>query len=194
MFVHNFHRTLFIIAHKRSLRRLCFYTCLSFCSWRGARGGGHAWQGCAWQGDMCGRGACVAHTPWTDTPLGRHPYWADTPPGRHPQAENTIPSGQKPPTPWADTLQANPPGRHSAGQTPQGRQPPAHCMLSYTLLPSACWHTPPCTVHAGIQSTSGQYASHWNALLLLLEFHSHVTHYIAGLPLALVHSSTNMSK
>ena len=54
-------------AHKRSLRRLCFYTCLS------VHGGGAcmagaacmARGGCAWQGacmvrGMCGGGACMA--------------------------------------------------------------------------------------------------------------------------------------
>ena len=41
--------------------------------------------------------------------------------------------------PWADT----PSGRHPPGRPPPGRHP-----------------------HAGIWSTSGQYASHWNAFLL----------------------------
>ena len=42
------------------------------------------------------------HTPWADTPLGRHPPWADT-------------------SPWAD-----PPGRHTPlpGQTPPWQTPP----------------------------------------------------------------------
>ena len=36
-------------------------------------------------------------------------------------------------------------------------------------LPSACWDTPPPgTVYAGIWSTSGRYASYWNAYLSLL--------------------------
>ena len=35
-------------------------------------------------------------------------------------------------------------------------------------LPSACWDTPPGTVYAGIWSTSGRYASYWNAYLSLL--------------------------
>ena len=43
-------------ARKRSLRRLCFYTCLSFCS----RVGGCAWQGACVAGGVHGRGACVA--------------------------------------------------------------------------------------------------------------------------------------
>ena len=42
------------------------------------------------------------------------------------------------------------------GIHPLGRHPPAQCMLGYT---------PPRTVHAGIRSTSGRYASHWNAFL-----------------------------
>ena len=56
----------------------------------------------------------------------------------------------------------HPPGRHPPGQTSplgrptMGRHPPAQCMLGYT---------PPRPVHAGIRSTSGQYASHWNAFL-----------------------------
>ena len=73
---------------------------------------------------------------------GQTPLQADTPPsgrhlpGRHPRAD----------TPWADT--------------PFSRHPPAadtslaQCMLGYTL---------PCPVHAEIRSTSGRYASHWNA-------------------------------
>ena len=66
-------------ARKRSLRRLCFYRCLSVhgggacvaggCAWFGhARWGsslvrGYVWWGCAWQGawgGMCGRGAGCA--------------------------------------------------------------------------------------------------------------------------------------
>ena len=44
-----------ITARKRSLRRLCFYRCLSVDE------GGHVWQGArTWQGGMCGGGVCVA--------------------------------------------------------------------------------------------------------------------------------------
>ena len=57
---------------------------------------------------------------------------------------------------------------------PQGCLP--HCILGYTprQTPPPSRHpqtdthpgqTPPSTVHAGIQSTSGRYASHWNAFL-----------------------------
>ena len=63
-------------ARKRSLQRLCFYTCLSFCS-----------QG--------GLPHCMLryHTPGADTPQEADPPVADTPP----------PPEQTPPTPGADT-------------------------------------------------------------------------------------------
>ena len=78
------------------------------------------------------------HPPGT---RGRHP------PGRHALGR----MGRH--TPWANTRL----GRHFPGQTPT---------LDRHPLPSACWDTPlPCAVHAGIQSTSGWYASHWNAFL-----------------------------
>ena len=61
--------------------------------------------------------------------------------------------------PWADT----PSGRHPllGRHTPVGRHhpPPSACWDTHPL-PSACWDTPP-----GIRSTSGRYASHWNAFL-----------------------------
>ena len=77
------------------------------------------------------------------TPQGDIP--GQTPPGR-PPARQTSP-GQTPH--WAD----RPPPK---ADTPLGRHPPAQCMLEYT---------PPCTVHAGIWSTSRRYASYWNAFL-----------------------------
>ena len=48
--------------------------------------------------------------------------------GRSPR--QTPPPLGRHPLPWADT--------------------PPQCMLGYTPLPSACWDTPPCPVHAGI--------------------------------------------
>ena len=88
-----------------------------------------------------GRGECVPHPP------GQTPLWEGTP-----QADT--PS-------WADTPQADtpsPPSRHlhPLGRHPHlGRHPcPVHAGI----------HTPH-LVHAGMQSTSGQYASHWNAFL-----------------------------
>ena len=60
------------------------------------------------------------------------------------------------PLPWSDT----PMGRHPLlGRHPPGRHTPAKCMLGFTPL---------CAVHAGIRSTSGRYASYWNAFLLVI--------------------------
>ena len=60
--------------------------------------------------------------------------------------------------PGADT----PLGRHRPGQTPP-------------------WQTPPCTVHAGIQSTSGWYASNWNAFLFPFTFSSRQEGRLGGI-------------
>ena len=68
---------------KRSLRRLCFYTCLSFCP----RGGGVCLSAC-WD----------THTPWADTPLAVHA-------GIHPPGQT--PPGQTPP--WQCMLGYIPP-------------------------------------------------------------------------------------
>ena len=59
---------------------------------------------------------------------------------RHPQDQRQTPL-LWPDTPWADS----PPGRHPLGRYPQADTP----------LPE----------HAGIRSTRGWYASHWNAFL-----------------------------
>ena len=59
------------------------------------------------------------------------------------------------------------------GQTPPRQTPPlpSACQDTHTHLPSTCWDThPPCLVHAGIWSTNGQYASHWNAFLFMTFF------------------------
>ena len=61
--------------------------------------------------------------------------------------------------PWADTTGHPPPWV----DTPQVDTP---LWADTTPLPSACWDTHrPCLVHAGIRSTSGRHASHWNAFL-----------------------------
>ena len=67
----------------------------------------------------------------------------------HPPGTYLPPLGRH--TPWAHTL---PPGRYTPGQVhPTGRYTPRA-------------GTPPGqAVHAGIRSTSGRYASHWNAFL-----------------------------
>ena len=60
-------------------------------------------------------------------------------------------------------------GRHPLPSACWHTHPPAQCMLGYTP-PAQCMlgYTPPShTVHAGIRSTSGQYASYWSAHLYL---------------------------
>ena len=69
-----------ITARKRSLRRLCFYTCLSFCSW-----GGVCLSAC-WDTHPPGS----RHPPGTDIPWSRH-----HPGSRHPQ-EQTPPRTDTP--------------------------------------------------------------------------------------------------
>ena len=56
-----------------------------------------------------------------------------------------------------------PPGRHTRAHTPPGQTPP----WADTPLDRHPTHIP-CVLHAGIRSTNGWYASHWNAFLLLL--------------------------
>ena len=70
-------------------------------------------------------------------PLGRHP------PGRHPPPLGRYPQADTL-LPWADTPRQTPP----SADTPQA-------------------DSRSCAVHAGIQSTSGRYASYWNAFLFL---------------------------
>ena len=74
----------FITARKRSLQRLCFYTCLSFCPWRG---------------EVCPQCMLGYHPPGTRQPPGAGtPYHQDqAPPGSgHPPPEQT-PPGTRPP-------------------------------------------------------------------------------------------------
>ena len=94
-----------IRAHKRSLRRLCFYTCLSVILFTGGVPGQvHPQAGTPpWVG-----------TPWAGTPQADTPSQAGTPPGRYtsPQA------GTPPPQVQAGT----PPPRQV--HLPPGRYPP----------------------------------------------------------------------
>ena len=66
-------------------------------------------------------------------------------------------------------------GRHPPGQTPPGQTPPGQ--------------TPPCVVHAEIWSTSGWYASYWNAILFINIFRS-VVHFIGSTEPLLFSSKT----
>ena len=63
-----------------------------------------------------------------------------------------------------------PPGQTSPGQTPHclvhaGIHPPVQCMLGYTHPFPGRYYGP-----YGIQSTSWEYASHWNAFLFSCVF------------------------
>ena len=161
----------FFTVRKRSLRRSCLYTCLSFCP----RGGTVCLSAC-WDTHIPGRrppgqtpqadtplGRPSGKTPpWPDTPLGRHPK-ADTPLGRHPLGRHPLsrhPPGQTPPwpdTPWADTPGQTPPCPvHARIHTPL-----AQCILGYTV-PSTCWdrHGYCC----------GWYASYWNAFFFIFKY------------------------
>ena len=106
-------------------------------------------------------------------PLGRHPLWADTLRADIPQADTPMqtPPGQTPPRQTPPRQTPIPPGQTPfLGRHPPGETPPPQLWVDTlpqvdTPLPSACWDTPPCPVHAGIRSTRRRYASYWNAFL-----------------------------
>ena len=86
-------------------------------------------------------------------------------------ATHTHTPGQTPPCPVHAGIHTHPHPVHAGIHTP-----PAKCMLGYTHPPAQCMlgYMPPlCTVHAGIWSTSGRYASHWNAFLSLCVVSAH---------------------
>ena len=77
--------------------------------------------------------------------------------------------------PWQTT-----PGQtHPNGQTPLGRHPIDRHPLPWADTPSP-GQTPPYTVHAGIRSTSGRYASHWNAFLFNFKLNMNANQKIYG--------------
>ena len=126
-------------ARKRSLRMLCFYTCLSVILF--IRGGG------------CLSQCMLRYTPGRYTPGNRHPppgsrtpSGADTPPGVDILLEQTPPPPEKTPL-RADTPppEQTPPPKQT---TPPGKDTPP--------VRSACWE---------IQPISVRYASYWNAHL-----------------------------
>ena len=142
------HKTLQIFtARKRSLRRLCFYTCLSVILFTG--------------GKYLGRyppraGAPRQVHPQAGTPpcAGTCPRQVHTLPGRytprqvHPNRAGTPSRQVHPPSPWA--------GIPRAGTLPQQGTPPGRYTAQAGTLPlsSACWE---------IRATSGRYSSFWNA-------------------------------
>ena len=82
----NTHLLEIITIHKRSMQRLCFYTCLSFCPQQG---------GCLPQ-CMLGYTPSPGRNPHADTPLGRYPP-EKTPPDSHPPEKT--PPGKTPTCP-----------------------------------------------------------------------------------------------
>ena len=98
------------------------------------------------------------HPPRADTPLpeqaplSRQSPRADTPLGADNPLEETPPGAD---TPWDQT----PPGV----DTPQSRHPPEQTPQSRHPLGT---DPPPPGADSGIRSTSGRYASYWNAFLL----------------------------
>ena len=94
-------------------------------------------------------GVCL----WSQGVSATHPWQT------HPQADNPLgrPPGRSPGnTPWADTS----PGRHPLCRNPQADTPQAHTTQQ----------TPTRPVHSWIWSSSGWYASHWNAFLFYDRF------------------------
>ena len=85
----------------------------------------------------------------TSSPSRYTPHWPVHPLGRY--------------TPWQEHPPGKvPPGRYTPRRyTPLGSTPPGR------YHPLRQVHSP---VHAGIRSTSGRYASYWNAFLFLIVF------------------------
>ena len=112
------------------------------------------------QGSVClwsWEGWCLPHTPWADPPA--HILLAD-PPRADPLAPGQTCPGQ------------TPPGRHPLGRHPPGQTPPAPCPVHagiHTPCPMHAGIHPPSRYH-GIRSTSGLYASHWNAFFSKFSF------------------------
>ena len=163
----NFVPEYIFTARKQSLRRLSFYTCLSFCP--------QGWEEYLGRYPRAGIPRGQVHPPWAGTPLGQvHPLgrypWAGTPPWQvHPRGRYTplgryawvgtppgqVQSpGQEPP--WA----GSPPGQvHSPGQ----ELPWAGSPLWAGTSPSA--GTSPGQVHliwpmSGTHST-GMHSCNW---------------------------------
>ena len=129
--------------------KLCFYTCLWFCS----HGGGGVFLSACWD----------AHTPRSRLPPGsRHSPQSKTLPGeqtlprsRHPSGSRHPPREQTPP--WgADPSLGS---RHSPGsKTLPGEQTPPR--IRQSARSSTCWE---------IRAISGRYASYLNAYLFKFE-------------------------
>ena len=136
------YRSPVITARKRSLRRLCFYTCLSFCS----GGGERLYPSMQW----------VRQTPGRQTPQEET---RKTPPWRNqedPPQEDT-PRKTDPPGRNQEDPPMKKPGRPPQEDTPRKTDLPQEDPPQS----SACWE---------IRATSRRYASYWNVFLLQFSF------------------------
>ena len=121
--------------------------------------------------DFVHRGGVCLSACWDTTPppQSRHPPGADTP---LPRADTPLPRADTPlgadtPLPRADT-----PGADTPELTPLNHPPPQpDTPWSRHPLPEQGTDTPPPPppreADSGIQSTSGRYASYWNAFLFI---------------------------
>ena len=123
--------------------------------------------------------AGIPHPPGADTPLEQTPPeqtspqeqippWEQTPPidQTHNLGADTPQSSQPPPLPRADTPQEQTPPR--ADTPPGSRHPPDQ------TPPPGSRHPPPREADSSIRSTSGRYASYWNAFLFCTTFLSYL--------------------
>ena len=102
------------------------------------------------RGGVCSRGVfVVSQTP----PRSRHPLGADAP-------EQTLPGSRHPP-------EQIPPPR---ADPPWSRQPLPEQSPPQEQTPSPLGADTPREADSGIRSTSGRYASYWNAFLLVNRF------------------------
>ena len=116
-------------ASKRSLRRFCFYTCLSVILFTGGVCLSACWDTPPGADPPRADTPRADPLPEADTPRSRHPPGADPPPEQTPSQKQTPPE--------ADTLQEQiPPHRltspRSRPSPPRSRSLPAQCILGDT--------------------------------------------------------------
>ena len=102
-----------------------------------------------------GGGVCLSAC-WDTHPLPpeQTPPWEQTPPGsRHPSGSSHPPGSR------------HPQSRHPPEQTPLTEQTPPNFFAFFCTHPPSQWEA-----DSGIRSTSGGYASYWNAFLFLFAF------------------------
>ena len=145
----------FITAHKRSLRRLCFYTCLSLCPWGWGVVSQHALQ-------------MVSQHALQQVSGGWYPGMPCRFPGQHQGGKlRGLPRGISRPTPgWVSRLRPRgvSPGPHLGGVS---RPTTGGCQVHTQgrVCTLACTEADPLDGYC-----CGRYASYWNAFLLVCIF------------------------